>query len=262
MLHEATACHVTVELIDLLSIMLDLIKCIKEFRDPKDAKGIIIATKDWLEVIKKLATLLNTYNPPEMRLLCTGASQCNKFEIVLLIAFFLEVLKQLLNIIPNEAMQILIPLLSHCHSAFQDSHDAVPLGQYFPKRGEQLPSLSGKGIVRPIRPMVQMTVPQNQLECSRGVDLEYDEALDKFYTPYHIFIDRLCRLAINRDTLCDVMVTLSAMVGFETVPLHSTLFPNFWLEMFHVSVSNYLFQHAILILTFFFSIPIKNTSQC
>lgn len=66
-----------------------------------------------------------------------------------------------------EAMQILVPLLSHCHSAFQDSHDAVPLGPYFPRRGHPVPIVAGKGGARPLRPMVQMTVPQNQLECSR-----------------------------------------------------------------------------------------------
>jgi len=66
-----------------------------------------------------------------------------------------------------EAMQILVPLLSHCHSAFQDSQDTVPLGPYFPRRGHSIPIVPGKGSARPLRPMVQMTVPQNQLECSR-----------------------------------------------------------------------------------------------
>lgn len=68
---------------------------------------------------------------------------------------------------PGEVVQILVPLLSHCHSAFQDSQDAVPLGPFFPRRGHPLPSAAGKGIARPLRPMVQMTVPNNQLECSR-----------------------------------------------------------------------------------------------
>lgn len=69
--------------------------------------------------------------------------------------------------ITPEAMQILVPLLSHCHSAFQDSHDPVPLGPYFPRRGHSGPVVVGKGGARPLRPMMQMTVPQNQLECAR-----------------------------------------------------------------------------------------------
>lgn len=46
----------------------------------------------------------------------------------------------------------------------------------------------------------------------------------------------LCRLAVNSETLSDVMVTLSAMVGFEAVPLHSTFFPKLWLDVLRVQV--------------------------
>ncbi|XP_071053277.1 ubiquitin carboxyl-terminal hydrolase puf isoform X2 [Onthophagus taurus] len=212
MLHEATACHVSAELQEVLLILLDLIRCVRLFREPKDSRGILLACKDWVEVIKKLASLLNTYNPPDLRMCC------------------IETLKEFLLVMPVEALNILVPLLSHCHSAFQDSQDAVPLGPYFPRRGHPLPSITGKGVARPLRPMVQMTVPQNQLEQSRGVDPEYDEALDKFYKPYHEFIDTLCRVAINADALSEQLITLSAMVGFEAVPLHSTFFPKLWLE--------------------------------
>ncbi|KAI4467227.1 ubiquitin carboxyl-terminal hydrolase [Holotrichia oblita] len=118
MLHEATACHVSGELLEVLSILLDLVRCVRLYRDPKDARGILLACKDWLEVLKKLASLLNTYNPPDMRMFC------------------IEILKEFILIMPGETMQILVPLLSHCHSAFQDSQDAVaPLGPYFPRRG-------------------------------------------------------------------------------------------------------------------------------
>jgi ubiquitin carboxyl-terminal hydrolase 34 len=219
MLHEATACHVSGDLMDILTIMQDLVRCVRTYRDNKDARGILLATKDWLEVLRKLATLLNTYNPPEMRSLC------------------IDVLKEFVLIMAPEVMQILVPLLSHCHSAFQDSHDAVPLGPYFPRRGHSLPVVAGKGGARPLRPMVQMTVPHNQLECNRGIDPEYDEALDKFYTPYHDFIDMLFRLAVNNDTVSEDLVNLSAVVGFEAVPLHSTYFPKLWLDILKAQVS-------------------------
>ncbi|XP_066257421.1 ubiquitin carboxyl-terminal hydrolase puf [Euwallacea similis] len=213
MLHEATACHVVGDMLDILQILLDLMHCIRTYRETKDARSLVLATKDWLEVIRKLATLLNTYNPPEMRSLC------------------IEILKEFVLTLTPETMQILVPLLSHCHSAFQDSQDAVPLGPYFPRRGHSMPIVAGKGGARPLRPMVQMTVPQNQLECSRGVDPEYDKALDKFYTPYHDFIDTMLRLAVNNDTVQDVLINLSAVVGFEAVPLHSTYFPKIWLDI-------------------------------
>lgn len=74
MLHEATACHVSGDLLDILTIVQDLVRCVRTYRDNKDARGILLATKDWLEVLRKLATLLNTYNPPELRSLCIGMS--------------------------------------------------------------------------------------------------------------------------------------------------------------------------------------------
>lgn len=89
MLHEATACHVTGDLIEILSITLDLIRCLRSYRDLKDARGILLATKDWLEVLRKLASLLNTYNPPEMRTLCV------------------EILKEFVLIMPGEVRVIL-----------------------------------------------------------------------------------------------------------------------------------------------------------
>ncbi|KAF7284487.1 hypothetical protein GWI33_022078 [Rhynchophorus ferrugineus] len=213
MLHEATACHVVGDVVEILQILYDLMHCIRAYRDNKDARNLVLATKDWVEVIRKLATLLNTYNPQEMRSLC------------------IDVLKEFVLIITPEAMQILVPLLSHCHSAFQDSHDAAPLGPFFPRRGHTLPIVAGKGGARPLRPMVQMTVPHNQLECSRGIDPDYDKALDKFYAPYHDFIDTMFRLAVNNDSVPDVLINLSAVVGFEAVPLHSTYFPKLWLDI-------------------------------
>lgn len=73
----------------------------------------------------------------------------------------------------------------------------------------------------------------------QGNDPEYDRALQQFYGPYHEFIDVLCRVAVNNDCLNEVMVSLSAMVGFEAVPLHSTYFPKLWLDILRSQVSNF-----------------------
>lgn len=72
MLHEATACHVCGDLLDVLSILQDLIRAVRTFREAKDARALLLATKDWPEVIRKLATLLNTYNPQDVRTLSIG----------------------------------------------------------------------------------------------------------------------------------------------------------------------------------------------
>ncbi|XP_039283222.1 ubiquitin carboxyl-terminal hydrolase 34 isoform X3 [Nilaparvata lugens] len=219
MYHEATACHVTGDVLDMLSILLDLAKCLKFHRDTKDVRSLLLSCKDWMEVLRKLVTLLNTYNPPEMR------NQC------------IDVLKELVFLLPTEVLHVLVPLLSHCHSAFQESANAVPMGPYFPRRGHKLPppglKAAAAAATRPIRPMVQMAVPHNLVDAAKGTDPDYDEALSSFYTPYHNFIDVMCRLAINHDCMNDALVNLSAIVGFEGVPLHLTFFPKLWLDIYH-----------------------------
>jgi ubiquitin carboxyl-terminal hydrolase 34 len=72
MYHEATACHVSGDLLELLSILLDLLKCLHVYRENKDGRGVLLGTMDWVEVLRKLATLLNTYNSSEMRSSCIG----------------------------------------------------------------------------------------------------------------------------------------------------------------------------------------------
>lgn len=76
-----------------------------------------------------------------------------------------------------------------------------------------------------------------QTEYSQGGDPEYDEALQQFYSPYHGLVDVMCRLAINHNCMTDNLINLSAMVGFEAVPLHLTFFPKLWLDIHHAQVS-------------------------
>ncbi|XP_032664565.1 ubiquitin carboxyl-terminal hydrolase puf isoform X2 [Odontomachus brunneus] len=209
MYHEATACHVAGDLAELIAIIVELVRCIRTARDGPDARNILANCKEWPDVLRKLATLLNTYNPPDMRNLA------------------IDLLKELVMLVPADAILILAPLLSHCHAALQESHAAVPPGPYLPRRSTP----PGKMPTRPARPMVQMAVPHSQLEASKGVDPEYDSALLEFYLPYHELIDVMCRLAINNDCMTDTLVNLSAMLGFEGVPLHLALFPRLWLDV-------------------------------
>ncbi|XP_050445730.1 ubiquitin carboxyl-terminal hydrolase 34 isoform X1 [Cataglyphis hispanica] len=209
MYHEATACHVAGDLAELIAIIVELVRCVRTARDGPDARNILANCKEWPDILRKLATLLNTYNPPDMRNLA------------------IDLLKELVMLVPAEAILILAPLLSHCHAALQESHAAVPPGPYLPRRSTP----PGKMPSRPARPMVQMAVPHSQLEASKGVDPEYDSALLEFYLPYHELIDVMCRLAINNDCMTDALVNLSAMLGFEGVPLHLALFPRLWLDV-------------------------------
>ncbi|XP_014601370.1 PREDICTED: ubiquitin carboxyl-terminal hydrolase 34 isoform X2 [Polistes canadensis] len=209
MYHEATACHVAGDLAELIAIIVELVRCIRTARDGPDARNILANCKEWPDVLRKLATLLNTYNPPDMRNLA------------------IDLLKELVMLVPADAILVLAPLLSHCHAALQESQAAVPPGPYLPRRSTP----PGKMPTRPARPMVQMAVPHSQLEASKGVDAEYDSALLEFYLPYHELIDVMCRLAINNDCMTETLVNLSAMLGFEGVPLHLALFPRLWLDV-------------------------------
>ena len=88
MYHEATACHVSGDLLELLTALLELLKCLHSSRDqraehlslarpdqkmePQNAAQVILGCKEWMDMLRKLATLLNSYNSDEMRKLSLG----------------------------------------------------------------------------------------------------------------------------------------------------------------------------------------------
>lgn len=82
MYHEATACHVTGDLLELLTILVDLVKYLRTHRDAtnKDVRSVLLACKDWMDIPRKLVTLLNTYNSNEMRNLCIGRFPCDSYS--------------------------------------------------------------------------------------------------------------------------------------------------------------------------------------
>lgn len=73
MYHEATACHVTGDLVDMLTLIVDVTKCLqrshelKKLNDKETPRTVILTYKEWPDMLRKLVTLLNTYNPKEMR---------------------------------------------------------------------------------------------------------------------------------------------------------------------------------------------------
>jgi ubiquitin carboxyl-terminal hydrolase 34 len=92
MYHEATACHVTGDLIDMLALILDITKCLqmsqeqKKLNDKETPRTIILTYKEWPDLLRKLVTLLNTYNPKEMR-----QSVLGNINYVLLLHFFTSI---------------------------------------------------------------------------------------------------------------------------------------------------------------------------
>ncbi|CAH1793285.1 unnamed protein product [Owenia fusiformis] len=215
MYHEATACHVIQEILDLLHIIIPILKVGKLYQEKKmaDVRTCLVGWKGRMDFVRRLLTLLNTYTPPEIRIATS------------------DVLREMIIIYPNDALNHLVPILLSSHMTFQEQGICPPMGPYFPKRGQK--PISSKASIRPPRPQFQMFLHHNQLESNKGVDEQYDQALWDFYTPYYLVVDLLVRMAVNQRNLNDDVINLSAMVAYEGVPLHVPYFGKLWYEIYH-----------------------------
>ncbi|XP_041355094.1 ubiquitin carboxyl-terminal hydrolase 34-like isoform X3 [Gigantopelta aegis] len=218
MYHEATACHVTGDIVDLLTILLHILETGKECHDKKaqgcaDVKACLFSWKERYEVVKKLITLLNSYTPPEVRSIC------------------FEVLKQMILIFQGECINVMVPILTQAHASFQDSNIPVAMGPYFPRRGQK--PIGSKSNIRPPRPQFQMFLLSSQIEITKGVDEVYDQALSDYILPYHLLMDTMVRVSVNQQNTSEALINLSAMVAFEGVPLHLPYFAKLWTEIYH-----------------------------
>lgn len=70
---------------------------------------------------------------------------------------------------PVDTLRTLVPLMIHCHSAYQDVQNSgmgPTLGPYFPKRSQHS-GITIKPAMRPPRPMLQMAIPHINRDASR-----------------------------------------------------------------------------------------------
>ncbi|GFW68785.1 ubiquitin carboxyl-terminal hydrolase 34 [Trichonephila clavipes] len=230
MYHEATACHVTADMVDLLAIVQDLLKTAKDHRDDVELIQWLASWKEQPDIIRKILTLLNSFTPPELRQMC------------------IVVLQEMIILYPNESLNTLVPLLASCHATFQENNATSNFkisalsttGPFFPRRGQKL--LPSKTSVRPPRPVVQMFLHASQLESAKGVDEDYDHQLYDFYLPYHQLVDVLCRVAVTNESVSNDLVSLSAMLAIEGIPLHLPVFPKLWLDLIHSTVGQEFMQ--------------------
>ncbi|KAH7972030.1 hypothetical protein HPB52_005801 [Rhipicephalus sanguineus] len=118
-----------------------------------------------------------------------------------------KVLKELVTLLPRETVGPVVPLLASCHSSFLESNGLMTTGPYFPRRGQK--TYPTKTTVRPQRPILQMFLHLSQLEASKGVDPEYDQALLDFFLPYHQFVETLFRAALSQGLMSQDLVNLS-----------------------------------------------------
>ncbi|XP_053672069.1 ubiquitin carboxyl-terminal hydrolase puf [Anopheles nili] len=250
MYHEATACHVFGDLQELLTEVILLISTLRASSREQKKRPQPALMKGLPDAVRRLATLLNTFNPPEMRNLA------------------LEVLKELVKCAPPDIITtVLVPLLTSCHaphvhhlvhqansaagtaaSSGMATTPAVaaataastigPLGSYFPRRGIKAawPPVS-KNTPRPPKAMIQMNIPQSQI-CEKGMDKDFDLALELFYRPYHEFLDIMFRVAVTSNHFSEPLVHLSLLTGIEAVVLHFNIFAKFWVGIYNNKTTN------------------------
>ena len=237
MYHEATACHVTSELTDLLNVYAGLIKAVRlvaggspthstssvqSSRSNSEMNQVMARWKDMGEVTNRLLTLVNSFSPPELREVC------------------LTSIKEMLMLWPTQMLGILVPILHRAHAANTtnnasgNSEEYPILGPYFPTRSRQR-NLKRSNTPRP---MFQMFVPTCHLEAHHGQDPEYDRALQRYFLPYHGLVDLMVRLSVNEDLLNKMLVDLSSMVGLDGATLHFQLFPKLWTDIHDTEVIN------------------------
>ncbi|XP_053405325.1 ubiquitin carboxyl-terminal hydrolase 34-like isoform X2 [Mercenaria mercenaria] len=222
MYHEATACHVTGDIVDLLSILLQVLKNARNYVEQKkgpqsnDVKMYVHSWDEKVTIAKKLLTLLNSYTPPEIRTVC------------------IDVLKEMILTYQSECINAIVPSLTQAHLSYQDTSMPLANGPYFPRRGQK--PIGPKSNIRPPRPHFNMLLHTSQIEATKGVDEMYDAALQDFFIPYHSMVDLMCRVAVNQQILTEPIITFSAMVAYEGVPLHSPYFAKLWYEIYHTEV--------------------------
>ncbi|XP_011610930.2 ubiquitin carboxyl-terminal hydrolase 34 isoform X2 [Takifugu rubripes] len=212
MYHEATACHVTGDLVELLSIFLSVLKATHPYLHRKDVKQALIQWQERIDFAHKLLTLLNSYSPPELRNAC------------------LDVLKELVLLSPHDFLHTLVPFLQHNHCTYHHSNIPMSFGPYLPCR-ENIKLMGAKNNIRPPRPELNMCLLPSMVESRKGKDEVYDQMLLDYFLSYHQFIHLLCRVAINCEKFTDTLVKLSVLIAYEGLPLHLTLFPKLWAEL-------------------------------
>ncbi|XP_028827085.1 ubiquitin carboxyl-terminal hydrolase 34 isoform X3 [Denticeps clupeoides] len=212
MYHEATACHVTGDLVELLSIFLSVLKATRPYLQRKDVKQALIQWQERIDFAHKLLTLLNSYSPPELRNAC------------------LDVLKELVLLSPHDFLHTLVPFLQHNHCTYHHSNIPMSFGPYLPCR-ENIKLMGGKNNIRPPRPELNMCLLPSMVETSKGKDEVYDRMLLDYFLSYHQFVHLLCRVAINCEKITETLVKLSVLIAYEGLPLHLALFPKLWTEL-------------------------------
>lgn len=212
MFHEATACHITSELVELLSIISTVLSVFEtSYRDQvKEQRSQL---KDFVDV-KKLIYLLNTYTPSTVR------------------KAVYEVLGRLAKISPNEFMGKTATFLNMNHDAFHSHNNHFINGPYFPRRGQKM--FASKSSIRPPKMIFQMAFHPSILDPDPVRDREYERSVQEFYKPYHDFVEMMARFALRNNNVYNDLVALTCNISDESLHFHSRQFIDVWLHAYQI----------------------------
>lgn len=216
MFHQATACHITTELVDLLKIISLLLTVFEKHQDNFELNEHRSRLKDYIDV-KKMLLLLNTYTPSVLR------------------NSLFEVLSKLIRVVPNEYINTITQFLLLQHVLFTEQNNPFTIGPYFPKRGQKI--FQSKSSIRPSRPIFQMCFSLKKIEPFSN-DKEYERLVFEFYQPYYMFVEDLCRLAIKYDIIFSELIDLIAKVAIESLSFHTDQFVQLYLDIYNDSQYN------------------------
>ncbi|XP_054154148.1 ubiquitin carboxyl-terminal hydrolase 34-like [Oppia nitens] len=211
MFHEATACHITNELVELQKIIYQLLRTLTANCSQSALRDIKNNNRDLMDIMRKNILLVNSYTPSSVRVIC------------------LDVLTELIKLYAKELLPFLVQLLGLQHISFaEQSHTFIP-GPYFPRRGQRV--MLTKSSVRPSRPLFQMCFNVKILECGKGVDKDYDRAIALYFEPYYQFIESICRTALQNQLITSDLVGLCSAVALESLNFKSVIFPKLFVEL-------------------------------
>ncbi|KAJ6218179.1 hypothetical protein RDWZM_009336 [Blomia tropicalis] len=209
MFHEATACNVTTDLVEVMEMIFTVLGILESQIDKPELVEHRGNLKDFVD-IKKFIFLLNTYTPGDVR------------------SCLLKVLTKLTHVAPYDFMKQIATSLLIQHVVFLE-HNQFVNGPYFPKRGQKM--FQNKSSLRPLRPTFQMCFNPTILETSTTGDKEYERLVSEFYYPYYSFVEDFCRFAAKINFIFTDLVELMFKVADESLYFHCKLFISLVLEI-------------------------------
>lgn len=204
MFHQATACHITNELVEVLKIISSLLTTFENNFE-------LLTNDNYYKAIdyKKLLFLLNTYTPAALR------------------NALYDVLFKLIKMFPYDYIMTTVKCLLWHHKLFVQNGYLFNAGPYFPKQGQKM--FQTKSSHRPLRPIFQMCFHVTNLE-SLSTDDEYKMHVYEFYQPYYLFVEQIVKFAVAKNLIFSELIDLSVKLACESLYFHNKNFIQMWMN--------------------------------